>query len=128
MFELIKASVSELCLKCLPVWQTNNEIFKDIEILLDLQSFELSNILIRYVWWEVLFLKNTGYGLNLDTCAVSGSSENIYFISPKSETQYLSILVKSMKKLFKIPRCFKEIDDKSELNDCLESLKITGYF
>ena len=35
LFELIKASVSELCLKCLPVWQTNNEIFKDIEILLD---------------------------------------------------------------------------------------------
>ena len=80
--------------------------------------------MIKYVWWEVLFLKNTGYGLNLDTCAVSGSSENIYFISPKSETQYLSILVKSMKKLFKIPRCFKEIDDKNELNDCLEGLKI----
>ena len=28
----------------------------------------------------------------------------------------------------KIPRCFKEIDDKNELNDCLEGLKITGYF
>ena len=129
LFELIKASVSELCLKCLPVWQTNNEIFKDIEILLDLQSLELSNILIKYVWWEVLFLKNTGYGLNLDTCAVSGSSENIFFISPKSGNSVsFNIGKKYEKKLFKIPRCFKEIDDKSELNDCLEGLKITGYF
>ena len=28
--------------------------------------------------------KNLGYGLNLDTCAVSGTTENIYFISPNS--------------------------------------------
>ena len=31
-----------------------------------------------------IIFKNLGYGLNLDTCVVSGSSENIYFISPKS--------------------------------------------
>ena len=33
---------------------------------------------------EILFLKNLGYGLNLDNCAVSGTTQDICFISPKT--------------------------------------------
>ena len=129
LFELIKASVAELCLKCLPFWQKNIEIFKDVELLLNTKKHELNNILIRYVWWEILFLKNLGYGLNLDICAVSGASENIYFISPKSGNSVsYDIGKKYEKKLFKIPKCFKVLDDKTEVKDCMEGLKITGYF
>ena len=73
-----------MCLKCLPFWEKNIEIFDDIEILLGFNHINQIEILVRYVLWEILFLKNLGYGLNLDTCVVSGSSENIYFISPKS--------------------------------------------
>ena len=69
--------------------------------------------MIKYVWWEILFLKNTGYGLNLDTCAVSGSSENIYFISPKSGNSVsFNIGKKYEKKLFKIPNVLKKLTIK----------------
>ena len=129
LFELIKSSVSELCLKCLPPWQKNFQIFKDVEILLDSKNYEFCVTLLRYVWWEVLFLKNIGYGLNLDTCAVSGSSKNICFISPKSGNSVsYEIEKKYESKLFKIPKCFKEDNEYGDLKDCIEGLNITGYF
>ena len=41
-------------------------------------------MILKYVWWEVFFLKNNGYGLNLNKCAVTGSKDDIYYLSPKS--------------------------------------------
>ena len=129
LFELIKASISEMCLKCLPFWEKNIEIFDDIEILLGFNHINQIEILVRYVLWEILFLKNLGYGLNLDTCVVSGSSENIYFISPKSGNAVsFKIGKKYEKKLFKIPKCFKKIDNEVDFKDCIEGLTITGFF
>jgi len=129
LFELIKSSVSEMCIKCLPYWQKNKEIFNDVEILLNLKRFKQTDILVRYVWWEILFLKNLGYGLNLDTCAVSGTTENIYFISPNSGNSVsFDIGKKYEKKLFKIPQCFKIDENQIELDDCIEGLNITGFF
>ena len=55
-----------------------------------------------------LFLKNTGYGLNLDKCAVSGSSKDLYYISPNSgNCVTLTVGNKYKKKLFRIPECLK---------------------
>ncbi len=129
ILELIKASTSELCLKCLPFWQKNIEIFNDIEILFDLKKNQYQNILVRYVWWEILFLKNLGYGLNLDNCVVSGVTQDICFISPKTGNAVsFNVGKKYEKKLFKIPNCFKTINKKVDLNDCIEGLNITGFF
>ena len=129
LFELIKSSVSELCLKCLPFWQKNIEIFNDVETLIYPKKIIEAEMLVRYVWWEVLFLKNLGYGLNLDTCAVTGSTENIYFISPKSGNSVCFEIGKQYeKKLFRIPECFKNINNKINYKDCIQGLKITGFF
>ena len=32
------------------------------------------------------------------------------------------------KKLFKIPQCFKIDENQIELDDCIEGLRITGFF
>ena len=129
LFELIKASVSELCIKCMPLWQKNIEIYETVESLLNPTKFDEKYICLRYVWWEFLFLKNTGYGLNLNQCAVSGSFDNIYFISPKSGNSVsYNVGKKYEKKLFKIPKCFKNAGEKNDLNDSIEGLEITGYF
>ena len=127
--ELIKASTSELCLKCLPFWQNNIEIFNNVEILFDQKKSQHQDILIRYVWWEILFLKNIGYGLNLDSCVVSGTKEDIYFISPKTGNAVsFKVGKKYQKHLFKIPQCFKTKNKKVDLKDCIEGLMITGFF
>ena len=68
----------------MPLWQKNIEIYDTVKSLLNPGRFDEEYICLRYTWWEFLFLKNIGYGLNLNQCAVSGSFENIYYISPKS--------------------------------------------
>ena len=120
--ELIKASTSELCLKCLPFWQNNIEIFNNVETLFDQKKSQHQDILIRYVWWEILFLKNIGYGLNLDSCVVSGLLKIFTLFLQKLVMQFHLKLVKNMRKLFKIPKCFKTINKKVDLTDCIEGL------
>ena len=81
---LIKSSASELCIKFLPLWQQNIEIYNDLEKLINNLDKNINLIIFNYVWWEILFLKNTGYGINLDKCSVSGSKEKLYYLSPNS--------------------------------------------
>lgn len=37
-----------------------------------------------YVRWEVALLEELGYGLDLTTCAATGATENLVYVSPKS--------------------------------------------
>lgn len=39
---------------------------------------------LAYLRWEVLLLRELGFGLDLDSCAVSGAREDLAYISPKS--------------------------------------------
>jgi len=37
-----------------------------------------------YIMWEIAFLKEMGYGIDISKCAVTGVTENLTHISPKS--------------------------------------------
>ena len=37
-----------------------------------------------YLAWEVLLLEETGFGLDLTTCAVTGSTQDLAFVSPRT--------------------------------------------
>ena len=129
VFSIIKASVSELCIKFLPLWEKNSDIYNEI---LDLAAMKLksdSYMIGRYVNWEINFLKNLGYGLNIEACAVSGKAEDVYFISPKTGNAVsFKVGERFSKKLFKIPNCMKDNFKKEYYNDYVQALKITEYF
>ena len=126
---LIKSSASELCLKFLPLWEENIAIFNNLEKLIDQCKGDISEVILNYVWWEILFLKNTGYGLNLNECVVTGSKENLYFISPRTGNCVSYEIGKQYsKKLFKIPQCIKNKKIPKNFSDFLDALKITSYF
>ncbi len=126
---VIKASVSELCLKFLPPWEKNYEIYNDSVELLSIKSKEEHNLAKAYIKWEINFLKNLGYGLNIKVCSVSGKTNNSYYISPKTGNA-VSYEVGKMyeNKLFKIPFCMKDDFKKDTYLDYLDALKITGFF
>ena len=54
---LIKSSASELCIKFLPLWQQNFEIYNDLQRLIDSLDKKIELIIFNYVWWEIFFLK-----------------------------------------------------------------------
>ena len=126
---LIKSSASELCIKFLPLWQQNFEIYDDLLKLIDSLDTKIELIIFNYVWWEIFFLKNTGYGINLEKCSVSGSNEKLYYLSPNSGNSVIySVGHKYRNKLFKLPNCLKEKAVSNNFVDYVEALKITTYF
>ena len=129
LVNLIKSSASELCLNFLPPWQKNIEIFNELIKLLGFLNQRIGLIINSYILWELNFLKHTGYGINLNECSVSGSKENIYYISPKSGNSVTYTIGKKYdKKLFKIPNCFKSFAISNDYYDYCNGLEITTYF
>ena len=126
---LIKSAASELCIKFLPLWQQNFEIYNDLERLIDSLDKKIELIIFNYVWWEIFFLKITGYGINLEKCSVSGSKEKLFYLSPNSGNSVTySVGYKYRNKLFKLPYCLKEKAVSNNFVDYIDALKITTYF
>ena len=126
---LIKSSASELCIKFLPLWQQNIEIYNDLQRLIKNLDKKIEISIFYYIWWEILFLKNTGYGISLDKCSVSGSKEKLYYLSPNSGNSVTySVGHKYRNKLFKLPHCLKDKAISNNFVDYLYALKITSYF
>ena len=57
LFSIIKASASELCLKFLPPWEKNFEIYKSLLKLSALSNYNDFFLIGKYVSWEIDFLK-----------------------------------------------------------------------
>ncbi len=68
---------------CLPEREPHPAIYKQTEQLMDLLGQDEIWPL-AYLRWELALLEELGFGLDLKTCAVTGVSEGLVFVSPKS--------------------------------------------
>ena len=70
-----------------------------------------------------------GYGLDLKTCAVNGSAENLTWVSPKTGRAVSSKGAEGWeKRLLKLPNFFNEIDSSITKDDLIDGLRLTEYF
>lgn len=88
----------------------------------------------KYIIFELILLKNIGFGIDLSRCAVS-NAKNVAFISPKTGKAVSSeVGNKYQSKLFPVTRLLlntsKDCDADYIANkkEFAESLKITDYF
>jgi DNA repair protein RecO (recombination protein O) len=129
LFLIVKASASELCIRFLPFWEENIEIYNDILDLSLMKKMNENYLLGKYIYWETKFLKNLGYGFEMNECAISGKVDETYFISPKTGNSVCyKVGEKYAKSLFKIPFCIKDQFRKESYKDYYEALKITEFF
>lgn len=80
-----------------------------------------------YITWEMAFLKEMGYGIDISKCAVSGMTDNLTHVSPKSGRAVCADEAEPYKdKLLEIPQFMQggELAD----DDIAKGLKLTGYF
>lgn len=78
-----------------------------------------------YIHFELTYLEELGFGLDLSQCALTGVKDNLYYISPNTGracTQEAGFVYKE--KLFRIPDIFK----CSTAIDFYDALSVTGYF
>ena len=105
------------------------DLYNIIEELLDnLNNTRLWPFL--YIKFELLFIERMGYGLDLSSCAVNGSTDNLNWVSPKTGRAVSALGAKGWEdRLLKLPEFLGQNEMKSvSKTDLLDSLKLTDFF
>ena len=106
-----------------------NIYYKTIELV---DSMEVnSNWISGYVRWELFILTELGYGLDLSSCAVTGSNSNLIYVSPKTGRAVCQEAGSEWKKrLISLPKFLapSNFEKESDLRPLLQGLTLTGYF
>ena len=76
-------TVTALLTFCLPEREPHEALYQRTQALLDLLDQQAVWPL-AYLQWEVKLLEEMGYALDLATCAVTGATDNLCYVSPKS--------------------------------------------
>jgi len=77
------SAVTGLISFCLPEREAHLPLYTRTESLLDLLG-EAELWPLAYLRWELSLLEELGYGLDLSSCAVTGASDGLVYVSPKS--------------------------------------------
>ena len=119
-------SVSTILSRVLPERQAYDNFYRTTEDLLDLLN--QPNIWpMAYLRWELELLTVLGYGLDLSKCAVSGSTENLRYVSPRTGRAISEQAAGEwVPKLLHLPSIILEGSGNSE--SIIDGLKLTGYF
>lgn len=84
---------------------------------------------VLYLRWEGLLLEELGYGLDLDCCAVTGTTEDLRYVSPRSGRAVSQAGAGAWSdRLLPLPACLRNADDDPPRADLLDGFKTTGFF
>jgi DNA repair protein RecO (recombination protein O) len=109
-----------------PTGQVYKEFYKSSENLFDLLQFP-DIWTLGYFKWELEFLETLGFGLDLEKCAVTGSTEDLKFISPKSGRAVSEAAAGDWSsKLLPFP--IAASGQVNSLEDVLDGLKVSQFF
>jgi DNA repair protein RecO (recombination protein O) len=120
-------SACSLCAKGLPERAPHSALFESLIALL--LSISKGGWLINYAFFELSFLSEVGAGLDLTKCAITGSTENLFYISPRtgcSATREAGDKYKD--RLFILPQFLISRDDRPTNRDIFSALSVTGHF
>lgn len=79
--------------------------------------------------YEQLLLAELGFGMNLDECVVTGASDDLAFVSPKSGGAVSAAAAAGYEaRLMRLPPFLRAADANPSLPDVIDGLAITGHF
>lgn len=114
----------------LPEGQPYPQLYEAFEGLLDAieaapSASAWGTGLVRY---ELLLLSQLGFGLDLERCAVTGSSDNLVAVSPRSGRAVGAMQAEPYAgKLLALPRFVRE-GGRASWGEIIEGLDLTGHF
>jgi DNA repair protein RecO (recombination protein O) len=120
-------AVTGLLSFCLPEREPHLPLYAKTEPLLDLLG-QKDVWPLAYLQWELSLLEDLGFGLDLSACAVTGSTEGLEFVSPKSgRAVSRSGAGEWAGRLLPLPDVLKGEGEATNA-DILKALEVTGYF
>ncbi|MEM1395925.1 MAG: DNA repair protein RecO [Pseudomonadota bacterium] len=114
----------------LPERQPDVGVYNALGVVLDhLDDIDLWPALLAR--WELGVLSAVGFGLTLDKCAATGTSEDLAYVSPKS-AQAVSAEAGAPyeDRMLRLPSFLTAVNatETIELADAIDALTLTGYF
>ena len=109
--------------------QPNQMIYISSRNLVKAIASNKDNWIREYVFWEMQLLREIGYGLDLERCAVTSKSVDLNFVSPSSGravTEEGAGIYKS--KLLPLPNFVTDINAFYEDIDIYKALNLTEFF
>ncbi len=83
----------------------------------------------EYVLWEMALLRDMGYGLDLRTCAATGSTEDLAYVSPRSgRAVSRGAGAPYVGRLFTLPPFLRAEQAEIGEADIVDGLALMGYF
>jgi DNA repair protein RecO (recombination protein O) len=125
------AALSAMCAMldaCLPDREAHPALFD--ESLSTLDGFSAPRPFGRYARWELALLREIGFGLDLAACSVTGVTEGLAFVSPRSGRAVTREGAGSyVERLLKLPSFLLD-QGQAEVagKDVSEALRLTGHF
>ncbi|MBR9842082.1 MAG: DNA repair protein RecO [Rhodobacteraceae bacterium] len=120
-------AVTGLLSFCLPEREPHPALYKRSEQLLDLLG-HVEVWPLAYLRWEQALLEELGFGLDLTSCAVTGATEGLCYVSPKSGRAVSSQGAGEWAdRLLPLPPCLLGEGDAADA-EILIALGTTGYF
>jgi len=114
----------------LPEGQPHPRLYEALEALLDAieaapSALGWGTAMVRY---ELLLLAELGFGLDLDRCAVSGSSDDLVAVSPRSGRAVSAAEAEPYAgKLLPLP-LFVRVGGRASWQEIADGLDLTGHF
>jgi len=120
-------SACALCDAALPERESHCGLFYGILALL--QTLETENWAPTYVMWEMAFLRELGFGMDLTKCAAGGDAKTLTHISPKTGRAVSAKAAEPyMDKLLLLPHFLRPARSGGDDADVLTGLQMTAYF
>lgn len=120
-------SACSLCDAALPEREGHPGLHAGLSALIEMMATDLWGP--SYVMWEVAFLKELGFGLELTKCAAGGESTNLTHVSPKTGRAVSAEQAEPYKdKLLPLPDFLRPLGVYAEPSDILQGLELTEYF
>jgi DNA repair protein RecO (recombination protein O) len=112
---------------CLPEREAHGALYARSVALLDLLG---NNEVwpLAYLKWELALLEEMGFGLDLSVCAVTGQSEGLIYVSPKSGRAVSAQGAGEWAdRMLPLPPCLRGIGPAPD-HEVAQALDTTGYF
>jgi DNA repair protein RecO (recombination protein O) len=120
-------TVTALLCFSLPEREPHPALYQRTEALLDLLG--QSEIWpLAYLHWEVALLEDLGFGLDLTSCAVTGATEGLAYVSPRTGRAVTRAGAGDYAdRLLPLPPCLLRQGDAPD-TEIAQGFRLTGYF
>jgi DNA repair protein RecO (recombination protein O) len=123
------SSACAVAADALPEREAHPRVFQALVPVIAHLQRGAAEVMPDYVRWEILVLADLGYGLDLKCCAMTGETEGLTHVSPKSGRAVREdIAAPYGNRMLPLPPFLRDPTLASGLKDWADALRLTGHF